>query len=89
VSKGEAFRRLNDRIDELVTDPLIAADVRRYEAERQHAYRLAAIKPPAGPSPKRSGYLDELRDDWSTTVEDAAQITAQRSAELNRWLSEE
>ncbi|MDV3131364.1 hypothetical protein [Mycobacterium sp. 29Ha] len=47
VSKGEAFRRMNDRIDALVTDPLIADDLRSYEAERQNADRLAAIKPPA------------------------------------------
>lgn len=89
VSEDEAFRRMNDRIDGLVTDPLIADDLRRYEAERRQADRVAAIETTGGTLTGAfpAGYLGELRDDWST-VQDAAQIFAQRSAELNRRLSE-
>ncbi|HEY5857538.1 MAG TPA: helix-turn-helix transcriptional regulator [Aldersonia sp.] len=43
------FRRANDRIDKLVSDPLIADDVRRHRAEREtvnriHAQGLADIR---------------------------------------------
>ncbi|WP_370500238.1 hypothetical protein NWT09_31450 [Mycolicibacterium sp. jd] len=50
MSKGAAFRRMNDRIEELVTDPLIADDLRRYEAERLHADRLTPIETQHGSS---------------------------------------
>jgi DNA-binding transcriptional regulator YiaG len=36
------FRRANRRIDELVNDPLIAEDVARYGAEREHTNRVYA-----------------------------------------------
>lgn len=81
---------MNDRIDGLVTDPLIADDLRRYEAERRQTDRLIAIETTGGTLSGAfpAGYLDELRDDWSSTVQDAAQIVAERSAELNRRLRE-
>jgi len=90
VSEDEVFRRMNDRIDGLVADPLIADELLRYEAQRRQADRLAAIETTSGALTGQfpTGYLDELRDDWST-VQDAAQTVAQRSAELNRRLSEE
>ncbi len=89
MSEDEVFRRMNERIDGLVTDPLIADGLRRDEAERPQVDRLAAIETTGGALTGAfpAGYLDELRDDWST-VQDAAQIVAQRSAELNRRLSE-
>ena len=89
MCESEPLRRLNEGINELATDPPIADDVRRYEAEQRHADRLAAIEAtsatPTNAFP--SGYLDDLRDDWTTAVKHAAQVTAQRSAELNRRLS--
>jgi hypothetical protein len=36
VSDKKAFRRMNDRIEDLVNNPLIMEDVRRYAAEREH-----------------------------------------------------
>ena len=42
MSKGKTFRRMNNRIDELVTDPLIADDVRNYAAERENVNRVYA-----------------------------------------------
>lgn len=47
--KRTRFRRANDRIAQLVDDPLIADDVRRYAAEREtvnriHARGLAEIR---------------------------------------------
>jgi hypothetical protein len=36
------FRRMDDRINELVKNPLIADDVRRYAAEREHVTRVYA-----------------------------------------------
>lgn len=41
-SKKKTFRRMNSRIDELVNSPLIADDVRRYAAEREHVNRVYA-----------------------------------------------
>jgi hypothetical protein len=35
--EDKTFRRMNDRIDELATDPLIADDLRRLAAEREGA----------------------------------------------------
>lgn len=40
--KPTRFRRANQRIDELVNDPLIADDVRRYATERETANRIYA-----------------------------------------------
>lgn len=40
--KRTRFRRANQRIDELVNDPLIAGDVQRYAAEREHTNRVYA-----------------------------------------------
>jgi hypothetical protein len=42
MSEGKTFRRMNDRIDELAGDPLIAGDVRRYAAEREHVNQVYA-----------------------------------------------
>ncbi|WP_199268003.1 hypothetical protein [Mycolicibacterium smegmatis] len=91
MSEGKSFRRMNDRIDELITDSLIADDVRRYEAERQQDDRLAAIKGSSGTLSEAftSGYREELREDWSAVLAEAAHMIAQRSAELNRRLNEE
>lgn len=91
MNESESFRRLDERVDELVNDPLIADDVRRHEAERQQADRLAAIEATSGALTKAfpPGYQSDLRDDWTTAVERAAQVTAQRSVELNRRLSSE
>ncbi|SUA31487.1 Putative Cro/CI family transcriptional regulator, helix-turn-helix domain protein [Mycolicibacterium fortuitum] len=38
--KRKTFRNMNDRIDQLVKDPLIAGDVRRYATEREHVNRV-------------------------------------------------
>lgn len=42
TERNARFRRANQRIDELVNDPLIADDVRRYATERQTANRIYA-----------------------------------------------
>ncbi|MCK0177101.1 hypothetical protein [Mycolicibacterium sp. F2034L] len=80
---------MNDWTDWLVPDPLIADEPGRHEAERRQVDRLAAIETTGGTLTGAfpAGYLDELRDDWAA-VQDAAQTVAQRSAELNRRLSE-
>ena len=86
LRESESFRRLDEPVDELVADPLIADDVRRHEAERRQADRLAAIEPISGALTNAfpPGYLNDLRDVWTTAVERAAQVIAQRSVELNR-----
>jgi hypothetical protein len=40
--KRTRFRRANKKIDELVNNPLIAEDVRRYAAERETVNRIYA-----------------------------------------------
>jgi len=42
MTKKKTFRSMNGRIEELVNSPLIAADVRRYAAEREHVNRVYA-----------------------------------------------
>lgn len=42
MNDKKTFRRMNDRIDELVNSPLIADDVRRYAAEREHVNHVYA-----------------------------------------------
>jgi DNA-binding transcriptional regulator YiaG len=42
MSDKRTFRRMNDRISELTNSPLIADDVRRYAAEREHVNRVYA-----------------------------------------------
>lgn len=42
MSEKKTFRNMNDRIDQLVNDPLIADDVRRHAAERDHLNRIYA-----------------------------------------------
>jgi len=42
VTTKKNFHRMNDRIDELMNSPLIAEDVRRYAAEREHVNRVYA-----------------------------------------------
>ena len=42
MSEGKRFRRMNNRIDELVSDPLIADDVRSHAAERENVNRVYA-----------------------------------------------
>lgn len=80
----------DDGTDRLVTDLLTADDLRRHEAERQQTNRLASSQTTggtlAGAFPAE--HLEELRDEWPA-VQDAAQVVAERSAELNRRLSEE
>lgn len=40
MGKTKTFRSMNDRIDELVNNPLIADDVRRYATDREHVNRI-------------------------------------------------
>lgn len=42
MSDRKTFRRMNERIDELVENPLIADDVRRYAQEREHVNQVYA-----------------------------------------------
>ena len=42
MTKKKTFRRMNGRIEELANSPLIADDVRRYAAEREHVNRVYA-----------------------------------------------
>lgn len=68
--KPTRFRRANKRIEELVNDPLIADDVRRYAAEREtinriHARGLAEIRKASNLTQKQ---MAELLDTDQGTV---------------------